>query len=191
MSLRQYVAPLLFALTFALPACSDQSTEDLVKAAAQGDTAAMRELEKRTVAAVEKGGEQILSMQQHSVDKLKELAEEGTAMAGDAALELSRRAGQGTAEFKKWLERAAEGGALEGKYLLGKYRLHGVAGYAKDAESGRTMLEEAAAGGHAEAAFTLGIAYKYGLEVPEDAAMATTYLQQALDNGFTAAADEL
>lgn len=191
MSLRPYVAPLLFALTIALPACSDQSTEDLVKAAAQGDSAAMKELERRTIEAVEKGSEQVLSMQQHSVDKLKEIAQEGTAMAGDAALELSRRAGQGTAEFKKWLEQAAEGGALEGKFLLGKYRMHGVAGYAKDADAGRTLLEEAAAAGHGEAAFTLGIAYKYGLEVPEDAAKANAYLQQALDNGFTAAADEL
>jgi len=191
MSLRPYAAPLLLLTALLLPACSEQSTEDLVKAAAQGDAAAMKELERRTVAAVEKGSEQLLSMQQQSVEKLQELAQEGSDMAGDAALELSRRAGQGTAEFKKWLEQAAEGGALEGKFLLGKYRLHGVAGYAKDAEAGPTMLEEAAAGGHAEAAFTLGIAYKYGLEVPEDAAKANAYLQQALDNGFTAAADEL
>lgn len=191
MSLRPYAAPFLFALALALPACSDSSTEELVKAAAQGDTEAMKELERRTVEAVEKGTEQIVSMQQHSVEKLQELAQEGTEIAADAALELSRRAGQGTTEFKKWLEQAAEGGALEGKYLLGKYRLHGIAGYAKSAEAGRTMLEEAATAGHAEAAFTLGIAYKYGLEVPEDAAKATSYLQQALDNGFSAAADEL
>lgn len=172
MSLRPYAAPLLISLALFLPACSDSSKEDLAK-------------------AVEKGSDQLHSMQQESVEKLQNLAQEGTAMAADAALELSRRAGQGTAEFKKWLEQAAAGGALEGKFLLGKYRLHGIAGYAKDAEAGRAMLEEAAAAGHAEAAFTLGIAYKYGLEVPEDAAKATSYLQQALDNGFSAAADEL
>ena len=178
-------------LLLAAVACGHSSTEDLLRAAANGDAAAMEELQDRVVTTMQEQGAVLQDLAQKQVAELEELAAGGTEAAAEAALELSHRFQQGSTEFRKWLGQAADGGAREAQFLLGKYRLHGLAGFAKDADSGRALLQTAADEGHAEAAFTLGIAYKYGLDVPEDHAKAKALLQQARDNGFVAADDEL
>jgi TPR repeat protein len=143
------------------------SLDDLVEAASQGDEDAMAELEKRTINQLNKFGEVI----------------EGA----DITVPLNKDPNFTDAVTS--IAEAAE--ALQQQFLEGKGKLHGVDGFTKDAEEGLRLLQEAAAAGHGEAAFGLGLAYRYGLEVEADLEAALDWYRKALAAGFTDAAEEL
>lgn len=135
--------------------------DDLVEAAAQGDRAAMAELEKRTMD------------QLNNLDEVLEGADITDPVAPDpSALQ-------------------AATAAMHQRFLEGKGKLHGTDGFTKDAAEGLRLLTEAANAGSGEAAFGLGVAYRYGLEVEANLEAALEWYRKAVAAGFTDAAEEL
>ena len=136
-----------------------------------------------------------------SLDDLVEAAAQGDE---SAMAELEKRTMNQLNKFGEVIEgadltvpmipdkRIAETAAmLQQQFLEGKGKLHGVDGYAKDAEEGLRLLTEAANAGSGEAAFGLGVAYRYGMEVEADLETALEWYRKAVAAGFTDAAEEL
>ena len=92
---------------------------------------------------------------------------------------------------KGWMEKAVDASYTEAVYFVGKCKFHGSGGFDIDAPAGLTLLEKAAADGHAQAAFDIGVAYRYGIDVEKNSALALEWYEKAQDAGFTAAADEI
>lgn len=201
-------AGLLATALFVACGSKEESTEDLVEAAAQGDQAAMQELEKRVVETQREleqqaengapsGGivpEDVAAAEQaamlpYDMDKLHALAEGGSAHASYLLGKLLTS--QGDPAAAETLQAAVKLDHLDATFLVGKSKLHGLKPFELNVEAGLALLEEASANGHGEAAFVLGVAHRYGQGVEVDEAAALAYYERAMQCGFIAAQDEL
>ena len=192
--------------------CSDsnkttvESTEDLTKQAMGGDADAMKELEKQVTEASKgikkeieesaaKGDEKALvtsAWLNGGEDKVLELAEGGNTQA---LFEIGRHYNAMVADKqiqgRDMLIKAAEAGHPRAMFLVGKHSLHGLTGFEKNAETGRSYLEKSAEAGEAEAAYSLGVSLRYGIELTADKAKALEYYKQADKGGFKDPGGEL
>jgi TPR repeat protein len=192
------VLPIVVLLTLA--ACGGeepQTTSDLVDAASHGDSNTMTTLENQVTQKLEEQqqqGEGLLASAQLALysGNLQELQDLAAQDNPHACFFLGQELAKSQPEEgETWLRKAIDLGHAEAPYFLGKAKFHGVGGFVKEPSVGRALLEQSAASGNAQAAFDLGVAYRYGLDIEANRELALQWYEQALAGGYQAAEEEL
>jgi len=189
----------LCLVIIALTSCDKNdapTTEELVHAASLGAEDAMKDLEnqvrekaKEVKEAVDESDAAMAALYSSNSQDLVDVAESGNAQA--CFLLGQRLMSESDTSGKEWMEKAVDANYTEAVYFVGKCKFHGSGGFAIDAPVGLTLLEKAAADGHSQAAFDLGVAYRYGIDIDQNTELAMQWYEKALAAGFAAAADEI
>ena len=179
---------------------------ELAVMAAQGDEAAMKELERRLQDAVDAEEERLAgepdekahldAMMANDQAKLKELADGGNVMSMTYLATMTGASSNPTEEEKAqagaYLEQASEQGHLEATFIMGEDYSSSNGVFTYDPEKGQQYLLRAAEGGHPMAMYQMGMRYKYGYTpVEEDEAKAREWLEKARDAGINDAQRQL
>ena len=191
-------------LALALIACGDASKyadkplTEVTEAAANGDEAAMQELEKRAAVALKEAeaaapeGDPETAFQNAyysgDMEKVAELAAAGNVFASVHQANMVQMMGDSTEEEKadarNALETAASDGHAHAIYLISEDYLDEKGLYPVDYNKAFTMGEDAAEAGYMDAMFRTGVRYQYGhVGAPQDDAKALEWLTKAKEAG--------
>ncbi|MFK5955757.1 MAG: hypothetical protein QM477_04840 [Planctomycetota bacterium] len=191
---------ILFPAALALTACGEKeempTTQELVHAASLGDEDAMADLENlvrekagKAKETVNESDAAMTALYSPNSQDLVDVAESGNAQA--SFLLGQRLMSEKDDSGKEWMQKAVDANYTEAVYFVGKCKFHGSRGFAIDVPAGLALLAKAAADGHAQAPFDIGVAYRYGIDVEQNSALALEWYEKAQAAGFSAAADEI
>lgn len=202
---KTYIRMLFTApLALALIACggasdfTDKPLTEVTEAAANGDKAAMQELESRAKTALEQaeattpeGDPQTAfnnAFYSGDTDKVAELATAGNIYASVHQANLVQLSSSASDDEKSAaraaLEAAAESGHAHAIYLISEDYLDERGLYPIDYQKAFELGEDAAEAGYRDAMFRTGVRYQYGqVGAPQDDAKALEWLTKAKDAG--------